>query len=72
MHQEIVVIKLVHIVRLVEANEQNRIRFKFIFINFRDGVEIKHYMYFQLYIISCINAVWRPSPLAAIQQKEKI
>lgn len=67
-----VVIKSAHIMRLVEANEQkNRIRFRFIFINFRDGVQTKHYMYFHLYIISCINAAWRSSAPAAIQQKEK-
>lgn len=43
--------------RLVEAEEQkNRIRFRLIFINLRDGVEKKHYKHFQLYIISCTNA----------------
>lgn len=36
--QEIVVIKLAHNVRLVEANEQNGIRFRLIFVNLRDGV----------------------------------
>lgn len=53
--------------RLVEANEpNNKIRFRFIFINLRDVVEKKHYKYFQLYIISFTNAARRWTPPGAI------